>query len=199
MKIGLDFDDTLADFSEMLVRLTRERFGIDLLELYRQGKPGKPAVGAERWDAMLKEMHETDLTLEMAPKDGAVEVARRLAARHDLVILTARNDRETPSARRWLERFQIPTAHIIWTNRGPKAAPAREHGLAVLFDDTAANFDDFGGHPTVPVLFVGATTLPRAQQPAEHVRHHLSHWHEFEAMVAQLEEAETGHPAGRAR
>lgn len=199
MKIGLDFDDTLADFSEMLVRLTQERFGIDLLELHRQGKPGKPEVGAERWDAMLKEMLETDLTVEMAPKVEAVEVAQRLAARHDLVILTARHDREMPSARRWLERYAIPTAHIIWTDRGSKAAPSREHGLAVLFDDTAKNFDDFGEHPTVAALFVGATTSPRAQQPAEHVRHHLSHWREFEALVARLEEAEAGHPAGRAR
>lgn len=187
MRIGLDFDDTLADFSEMLVRLTRERFGIDLLELHRQGKPGKPEVGAERWDAMLREMLETDLTVEMAPKDEAVEVARRLAVRHDLVILTARYEREMPSAFRWLERHGIPTAQVIWTDRGPKAEPAREHGLAVLFDDTAKNFDDFGAHPTIPALFVGATVSPRAQQPAEHVRHHLSHWREFETLVGRIE------------
>lgn len=187
MKIGLDFDDTLADFSDLLVRLTRERFGIDLPELHRQGKPGRPEVGAERWDAMIREMLETDLTLEMPPKDEAIEVARRLAARHDLVILTARYDREMPATRRWLERHGIPTSHIIWTDRGPKAGPAREHGLAVLFDDTAKNFDDFGNHPTVPALFVGATTTPRAQQPAAHVRHHLSHWREFEALVGRLE------------
>lgn len=199
MKIGLDFDDTLVAFSEMLVRLTQERFGIDLLELHRQGKPGKPEVGAERWDAMLKEMLETDLTLEMAPKDEAVEIAQRLAARHDLVILTARYDREMPSALRWLERYGIPTSHIIWTDRGPKAAPAREHGLVVLFDDTAKNFDDFVEHPTVPALFVGATVSPRTQQPAEHVRHHLSHWREFEALVARLEEDGAGRPSGRVR
>ncbi len=187
MRIGLDFDDTLADFSEMLVRLTQERFGIDLLELHRQGKPGKPQVGAERWDAMLKEMLETDLTVEMAPKDEAVAVARRLAARHDLVILTARYDREMPSARRWLERYEIPTSNIIWTDRGPKAEPARGHGLTVLFDDTAKNFDDFGDHPTIPALFVGATVSLRAQEPAEHVRHLLSHWREFETLVERLE------------
>ncbi len=187
MRIGLDFDDTLADFSEMLVRLTQERFGIDLLELHRQGKPGKPQVGAERWDAMLKEMLETDLTVEMAPKDEAVAVARRLAARHDLVILTARYDREMPSARRWLERYEIPTSNIIWTDRGPKAEPARGHGLTVLFDDTATNFDDFGDHPTIPALFVGATVSLRAQEPAEHVRHLLSHWREFETLVERLE------------
>lgn len=187
MRIGLDFDDTLADFSEMLVRLTQERFGIDLLELHRQGKPGKPQVGAERWDAMLKEMLETDLTVEMAPKDEAVAVARRLSARHDLVILTARYDREMPSARRWLERYEIPTSNIIWTDRGPKAEPARGHGLTVLFDDTAKNFDDFGDHPTIPALFVGATVSLRAQEPAEHVRHLLSHWREFETLVERLE------------
>ena len=187
MRIGLDFDDTLADFSEMLVRLTQERFGIDLLELHRQGKPGKPEVGAERWDVMLKEMLETDLTVEMAPKHEAVEIAQRLAARHELVILTARYDREMPAALRWLERYEIPTAQVIWTDRGPKADPAREHGLTVLFDDTAKNFDDFVEHPTVPALFVGATVSPRAQQPGAHVRHHLSHWREFEALVERLE------------
>ena len=187
MKIGLDFDDTLADFSEMLVRLTHERFGIDLLALHREGKPGKPEVGAERWDALLKEMLEGDLTLEMAPKDDAVEVARRLAARHELVILTARYDREMPSLRGWLERHDIPTSQIIWTDRGPKDAAAREHGLAVLFDDTAKNFTAFGDHPTIPALFVGATVSPRPQEVPAHVRHHLNHWREFETLVTRIE------------
>jgi uncharacterized HAD superfamily protein len=187
MKIGLDFDDTLADFSEMLVRLTRERFGVDLLELHRQGKPGKPEVGPERWDEMLKEMLETDLTVEMAPKHEAVETAQRLAGRHELVILTARYEREMPSALRWLERHEIPVAHVIWTDRGLKSGPAREHGLTVLFDDTAKNFDDFGDHPTVPALYLNATVSPRAQEPAAHVRHHLSHWREFESLVHRME------------
>jgi phosphoglycolate phosphatase-like HAD superfamily hydrolase len=187
MRIGLDFDDTLADFSEMLVRLTTERFGIDLLDLHRQGKPGKPEVGAERWDVMLKEMLETDLTLEMAPKHEAVEIAQRLASRHELVILTARYEREMPSALRWLKRHGIPTTQVIWTDRGLKSGPAREHGLTVLFDDTAKNFDDFDGHPTVPALFLNATVSPRAQEPAAHVRHHLNHWREFEALVERME------------
>ncbi|TAK73441.1 MAG: hypothetical protein EPO16_12630 [Dehalococcoidia bacterium] len=187
MKIGLDFDDTLADFSEMLVRLTQERFGVDLLELHRQGKPGKPEVGAERWDAMLKEMLETDLTVEMTPKDGAVEVARRLAMRHDLVILTARYEREMPSAERWLARYDIPASEMVCTDRGPKGVAAREHGLIVLFDDTAKNFDDFVEHPTIPALFVGATVSPRPQEPGAHIRHHLNHWREFEALVERLE------------
>lgn len=186
MRIGLDFDDTLADFSALLVELVQDRFGFDLRAMHAEGKPGRPLAGAERWDAMILEMLETDLTLAMPPKPDALEVSRRLAERHELVVLTSRYDREMPFLHAWLEQHEVPVSTVLWTNRGSKAPPSQQHGLAVLFDDTARNFDDFVAHPTVPALFLGAAMSPRAQEYGDHVRP-VSHWQEFEVLVRRLE------------
>ncbi|MDA0270793.1 MAG: hypothetical protein DWG83_00620 [Chloroflexi bacterium] len=186
MRIGLDFDDTIADFSALLVVQVEQRFGLDLRALHAEGKPGRPIAGAEVWDAMILEMLETDLTLAMPPKPEALEVSRRLAERHELVVLTSRYDREMPYLHAWLERYALPVSSVLWTNRGSKAPPATEHSLAVLFDDTARNFDDFVEHPTLPALFVGAGMSPRAAEYGAHVRP-VNHWQEFEVLVRQME------------
>ncbi|MDO9444833.1 MAG: hypothetical protein Q7K37_05905 [Dehalococcoidia bacterium] len=191
MRIGLDFDDTLADFSALLVELVAARFGFDLRAMHAEGKPGRPLAGAERWDAMILEMLETDLTLAMPPKPDAVEIAQRLAERHELVVLTSRYDREMPFLHAWLDQHGIRTTDVLWTNRESKAPPARQHGLGVLFDDTARNFEDFVEHPTVPALFLGAAVSPRAPEYGAHVRA-ISHWREFEVLVEALE---AGNPA----
>ncbi len=186
MRIGVDFDDTLADFSTLLVRSVRERFGLDLLALHAEGKPGRQAAGDAAWDALIEEMLTTDMTLEMAPKADCIDVTQRLAERHELVILTARRDSEIASMRRWLNRHGIPVADTVHTNRQTKAPHARDLGLAVHIDDTPKVFDDFVGHETVAALYLGGSVGLNRPQPGAHVRT-LSHWREFEALVGTLE------------
>ena len=192
MRLGIDFDNTLADFVTLLQRITRERTGFELRGL-REQQPGvedlepiiHAAIGKDRFESFLTEIHETDLTVEMPPQPGAIEVARRLAAQHDLVIVTARGDHESAAVHRWLERHGIPIAGYVATNREPKAPHAIEHGLAVHLDDTASVLEAFDeAHPTVPALI--AHPMNARATRAAHWRS-VEDWLAFERLVETLE------------
>lgn len=184
MRIGLDFDDTLADFRTLLATETRSRFGIELT----RGVRGRDIVGEERWDAFLKEILDGDATLYLDPRPGAVEVTRRLAERHELIVLTARHEHEAPHAKAWLERHRIPVAAFVTTGREAKAPLARDLGLGVHLDDTPHIFDAFHpAHPTVPALILSGSWDQPASPPA-HLRM-VEHWLAFEALVGDLESA----------
>ena len=191
MRLGIDFDNTLADFVALLQRITRERTGFEMVGLrdrYPNVDDLEPiiheAVGKERFEAFMTEIGETDLTLQMEPRPGAVEVARRLAAQHELVVLTARNDRETRAVERWAERHGIPIAGIVGTDRQPKASHAIEHGLSIHLDDTASVLEAFDeAHPTVPALI--AHPMNAKSPRAAHWRS-VEDWLAFERLVAAL-------------
>ena len=197
MHIGIDFDNTLGDFVSLLRDVTLQRTGFDIRRAREAQQESESveslihaAIGKERFESFLAEIHETILTLEMPPQPGAVEVAQRLAVRHELVVLTARNDRETDAVRRWLERHEIPVAGLVGTDRRSKAPFAAEHGLAVHLDDSAQVFADFGeAHPTVPALLAHPmnATAPRAAhwRPVED-------WLAFEGLVRTLEREQDG-------
>ncbi|MGE3858219.1 MAG: hypothetical protein AB7G21_14795 [Dehalococcoidia bacterium] len=192
MRLGIDFDNTLADFVATLQQITRERTGFELRGL-RERHPETEdveaiihaAVGKERFEALIHEVQSTDLTVEMAPLPGAVEVARRLALTHELVVVTARPEADTRSVRAWLRRHDIPVADLVATDFQPKAPHALAHGLSVHLDDTASMLVDFDeAHPTVPALIAHPMNARSAR--AAHWRS-VEDWLAFERLVATLE------------
>ena len=65
MRLGIDFDNTLADFVSLIQRLTRERTGFELRGLIERHPEADDlervihaAIGRERWEALLAEIHE---------------------------------------------------------------------------------------------------------------------------------------------
>lgn len=184
MRIGLDFDDTLADFRALLQVQARERFAIEL----GRGQRGADLVGAERWEPFIAELLEGEHTLRLAPREGALDVTRRLAERHELVVLTARHDREVVHLPAWLSKQGIRVAEIIATNRESKAPIATRLGLSVHLDDTPSVLEAFdAGHATVPALLLGGWAPPPESPPA-HLRT-IERWLAFEAVVEELEGA----------
>lgn len=189
MRIGLDFDNTLGDFLGLLMRVTQERTGFDLRAAWATGEDGEAlahaAIGRATLDALIAEIDVTDLSLELPPMPGAVEVTRRLAERHELFIVTARTDAESINVHRWLERQRIPIRGFIATARASKAPHAMEHGIAVHLDDKASVCEEFDeAHPTVPALLAHVTNT-RATRAA-HWRS-VEDWLAFERLVQSLE------------
>lgn len=192
MRLGIDFDNTLADFGGLLRHITLERTGFDLRSV-REANPDvtdieaaiHAAVGRERFEALIAEIEQTDLTLEMEPRPAAIEVARRLAARHEIVVVTARTVPDAEAARRWLRRYDIPVAEVIATAYAPKAAHAAEQGLVVHLDDAVSVIEAFDeAHPTVPALL--AHPMNAGAPRAAHWRA-VEDWRAFEALVEALE------------
>jgi len=192
MRIGIDFDNTLADFGALLRRVTLERTGVDFRAI-RAANPDVAdiealcyaAIGKERFDALIADVVLTDHSSTIEERPGAIEVLRRLGTRHEMVIVTARSEAESATPRRWLERHGLRVADFIATDYASKAPHAIEQGLAVHLDDSASVFAAFDeAHPTVPVLFTHPMNAS-ATRPA-HWRT-VEDWLAFERLVEALE------------
>jgi uncharacterized HAD superfamily protein len=184
VRIGIDFDDTLCDFGAMLHTEALARWDADLSALHAAGTKPLDHFG-EAWTKLIHEILETDLCLRMPVKPDALEITRRLAERHELVVLTARHDHELRLAQQWVRANEIPITEFHATSRGPKDMAARTLGLRVHLDDTARVFDTFVDHPTTSVLLAGSV-FDRDERPGAHV-HTVEHWRAFEELVLALE------------
>lgn len=185
MRIGIDFDDTLADWGVMLTDQARARWNLDLVDLHSAGGTPQEQVGDEAWRRLILDLLETDLGLAIPTKPGAAEVTRTLAEQHELVVLTARHDYEAVFVEPWLRSHDIPIRRVVATSRASKDSYAHDLGLRVHLDDTARVFDTFVDHPCASVLLTGSV-FDRHEEPAPHVRS-VESWHRFGELVRELD------------
>ena len=184
MLIGIDFDDTLSDWGAMLTSESQRRWELDLAALHVSGGKPEDHVGDD-WRKLVLDLLETELSLSLPVKPGALEVTRDLAERHELVVLTARYEHESAFVGPWLREHGIPIEQVISTSRAPKHTFATDLGLRVHLDDTARVFDHFVDHSCASALLVGSV-FDRAEEPLRHVRS-VESWHRFAEFVHELE------------
>ncbi len=185
MRIGIDFDDTLSDWGVLLTAEAQRRWDVDLPALYRERVRPEDRVGLEPWRRLIRDVLETELSLQLPVKPGALEVTRQLAEHHELVILTARHRHEAAYVGEWVRTHDLPFSQFVATSRAPKDSYALDLGLRVHFDDSARVFDSFVGHPCASALLVGGV-FDRGEAPGAHVRA-VESWQNFAEMVRELE------------
>lgn len=184
MRIGIDFDDTLSDWGVMLTSEAARRWSLDLQAIHAaRGKP-EDHVG-DQWRKLILELLETELSLAIPVKPGALEVTRELAQHHELVVLTARHGHEAEFVLPWLRTNDLPIDRVVFTSRAPKHTFATDLGLGVHLDDTARVFDHFVDHACASALLVGSA-FDRHEQPLDHVRS-VESWHRFAEYVRELD------------
>ena len=155
MKIAVDVDGVLADHvSAVLSRLRTEH------EDFTRTKPTMT-----HWDEALPsldtslkseiEAAESDpaFVYDMAPIEGAIEGTTTLADRgHELVIVTARPEKNLSMTHEWLEANGIPHDHEeSLSTRGQMKTVA---DAEVLIDDFPGHIRDFAEAGTYAILFV---------------------------------------------
>ncbi len=186
MRIGLDFDGTIADASGAKMRYASERYGVALTRAQTMRPGAVPLIGRERYDTMIANVFGTSITMEMEPMPGAVEALRRLARAHDLFVVTARLDHEVPLATRWLDRHAIPIRELRNTGRGRKAEPCVALRLDVMLEDSPAELVALPAGGPAPALLETPYNADEAR--ADHW-HRVPDWAAFETLCARLGEA----------
>jgi uncharacterized HAD superfamily protein len=194
MRIGLDFDGTIADITWAKVRYAREAFGVDLAPEQTARPSAEPVLGRERYDDLVRVVHGSDLSLEMPPMPGALEVIDRLTVDHELIVVTARLDDEALLARQWLQAHEVPVSDLVHTARGSKADACRALDIRVHLDDLPRVFADIDHARTLPALI--DTPYNRTQSRLAHVRV-VEHWLAFEALVGEIASGELAGPGVR--
>ncbi len=181
LRIGLDFDGTIADITWAKLRYAREAFGVELPAEATWGATGRELLGEERYGELVEAVHGTSLSVEMPPMPGAVETMARLRQHHELYIVTARLDNEAELAHEWLERNGVEVDGFVHTARASKAGPCTELGIAVHLDDSPLVLADVG--ETLPALIEAPYNRTQPRDPRVRM---VEHWRAFEALVGTL-------------
>ncbi len=160
MRIGIDFDDTIAAATKAIIKLHNRQYGTNYkweeatdhhLENVLEGAGTK-----EEWEAKLNEFFSAKNIEHLDPVAGAIPAIDALKkAGHELYIITARSDSDVEATELWLARHFFsswPTtfAGVHYgrsrdadpTRRRLKSALCRELGIELMIDDTLGNARD---------------------------------------------------------
>ena len=182
MRIGIDFDGTIADTTATKIRYALEVFGESITPVETFGLAGRGRLGDQRYVEMVQAAHQ-GWTHQAPPMPGALEAMRRLAVAHDLYVVTARNEDEVGPARQWLREFAVPAVEIVHTAGASKVDACRDLDVALMLDDL----------PTVLGELVGAgiegalLETPYNRDLERHERLYLvPSWDHFVALAERL-------------
>ena len=139
LRIGIDFDGTLADTINAAAAFLRDVEGIALEPHEMHWPPGRDRISGERFVEMITDQRFFD-RLEFVP--GAEAVTRRLLQDASVFLVTARNETQTTPVRRWLESRDLHFDVIVATSYESKVKSCRELRLDVHFDDMLGHTAD---------------------------------------------------------
>ena len=136
-RIALDIDSTLHHYWDLLRRIVRERYDVDLP--YEDQRDW--GITALERDALIHCVEEThsDANIEAAePYPGAVEVVRDWhEAGHWIHVTSHRRDSARAATERWLERIGLPFDDLHCSF--DKVTRCVELEIDVLVDDSPVN------------------------------------------------------------
>ncbi len=120
MRIGVDFDGTIADISQVELALIKQRFNIELKPEQCIGEILKPMLGKENYEILRKDIRGS-YTLNSKVVTGCKKALSALISEgHKIVILTSRWADEQAFAKKFLEAKGIPYHHFLFVEHGTK-------------------------------------------------------------------------------
>src|SRR5215204_7555899 len=136
-KIAIDIDSTLHHYWDLLQRVARDRYGVDL-PYEEQRDWGITALERDALIHCVEETH-TDENIEAAvPYPGAVETVRAWHdAGHWIHVTSHRAEGCQTATQRWLDDIGL-RHHQLYCSYD-KIARCREIGIDVLIDDSPRN------------------------------------------------------------
>lgn len=185
LRIGLDFDGTLADTVGAAEAYLREVEGIVLAPHELTWPPGIKQLGSERFGQMLADDQFIE-QLEFVP--GALGVARSLMADADLFLVTARHEWQTEPVRLWLERSGLHFDGVVSTSYESKAGACRELRLDVHFDDMLSHTADVMEQTDTILALLSAPWNDLSPAIGDHSQnrpHVHANWHDFHDWTRQ--------------
>jgi uncharacterized protein len=136
-KIALDIDSTLHHYWDLLQRVARERYGVEL-PYEEQRDWGITALERDAVVHCVEETHSDENILAGVPYEGAVETVRAWHERGYWIHVTSHRRPQTAVATaRWLEQIGMPFDDLHCSF--DKVSRCVELGIDVLVDDSPTN------------------------------------------------------------
>jgi uncharacterized protein len=151
-RIALDIDSTLHHYWDLLQRVARERYGVEL-PYEEQHDWGITALERDAVVHCVEETH-SDANIEAAePYPGAVEAVRRWHEDgHWIHITSHRRDSTRAATARWLDAIGLPFDDLHCSF--DKVTRCVELGIDVLIDDSPVNIRRAQQEGIVPATIV---------------------------------------------
>ncbi|MGM5484388.1 MAG: 5' nucleotidase, NT5C type [Nanobdellota archaeon] len=147
MRIAIDMDDVIADFSSAFIRFYNENYGTGLKkeEIFTYDLWRVVGEDKEGFLRKLKPLFSSDALEELNPLPGAVESLKELSRKHELIIVTARQEKNKEKTYNWIDKH-LPGVFdkIVFTNRFNddelrKVDVCTDHGASLIIED---NYDN---------------------------------------------------------
>jgi uncharacterized protein len=136
-KIALDIDSTLHPYWDLLQRVVRERYGVEL-PYEEQRDWGITALERDAVIHCVEETHTDENILAGVPYEGAVETVQAWHAEGHWIHVTSHRRPQTAAATtRWLERIGLPVDDLHCSF--DKVSRCVDLGIDVLVDDSPVN------------------------------------------------------------
>jgi uncharacterized protein len=136
-RIALDIDSTLHHYWDLLQRVARERYAVEL-PYEEQRDWGITALERDAVVHCVEETHSDENILAGVPYEGAVETVRGWHDQGHWIHVTSHRRPQTADATaRWLEKIGMPVDDLHCSF--DKVSRCIELGVHVLVDDSPAN------------------------------------------------------------
>jgi uncharacterized protein len=136
-KIALDIDSTLHEYWDLLQRVAKERYGVEL-PYEDQRDWGITVLERDAVVHCVEETHSDENILAGIPYDDAVETVREWhQAGHWIHVTSHRRSQTAAATGRWLQKIGMPYHDLHCSF--DKVSRCVELGIQVLVDDSPAN------------------------------------------------------------
>lgn len=152
MKIGIDIDGVLTDEDKFMydygTKFCKES------QLPMVIKPNQMEEAIFGWEEEISEQFWNTYLVEYVTRyparQFAAEVIQKLKEKHEIYIVTARNEQGLPKefygkmkllTEKWLETQNIHYDDILYTKRGKKLTDCIEKGIQIMVEDDPMNIE----------------------------------------------------------
>jgi uncharacterized HAD superfamily protein len=142
--IGIDYDGTIANTSEVKADWIREHVGIEVPPWRTDRTSCIPIIGLENYERMGQFIYEREGSLRARDIPGSLDAITELAKKSKIFIVTARKSHQVQWSKEWLrERGLDSLIHAYFSTAGDspdgsepsKLQLCRDHDIDVLIDD----------------------------------------------------------------
>jgi hypothetical protein len=167
MRIGLDFDDVIADYQEVKARIVRERYGIEVPKM--EMKSGTFRNADHPYSPLTLELYEEIQEVALlavnheflSPIEGAIEGIQELLRRgHELQVITSRQGGALKAAGDWLKGYGFDFSVTGVGKDQSKRAVLMDQQIECFIDDRSRVFEDLHDLPIQLFQLGGRGPIP---------------------------------------
>ncbi len=156
MRVGIDFDGTIADTNRAKSDWIRRELDMIVPPYLCDRTSAVPIIGETQYALMSRLMYSEEGTLALEPVAGFCEAFTRIVAKHRVFVITARHGDRLGYAERWLAlhhlnyRIQLRGVSARQTT---KINVCKSAGIQILIDDDSRHLPDGSERGIDGILF----------------------------------------------